>query len=182
MSRLLIWEGIVTLTRLLRIAARVALLRPTKISVDKFERTGTDVPPLFHASSIVIKDVQAHFFEGWYGWGFYAAFSPDFVRKWYGPVVTQLRILPEAKVLVASVDYSSSPPGLLEAIMAHDLTLTPDMDESKIAESKARLMENPLQWVHGVDRLAIEYYDVVIYHDENVVVKNAAMVAIDGET
>ncbi len=167
--------------RLVQIATRVALLRPTKISVDKFELTGTSVPPLFHASSIVVDDIQSHFFEGWYGWGFYAAFNPDFVQKWYGPVVTQLKVLPEAKVLVASVDYSSSPPGLLEAIMAHDLTLTPDADALKVAESKARLMENPLQWVHGVDRLAIEYYDVVVYHDENVVVKNPAVVSIEGK-
>ncbi len=45
-----------------------------------------------------------------------------------------------------------------------------------------RIMENPLQWVHGVDRLAIERgYDVIVYHDENVVVKNSAVVEIVGE-
>lgn len=43
-------------------------------------------------------------------------------------------------------------------------------------------MENPVQWVHGVDRLAIEQgYDVVVYFDENVVVKSSAAVVIEGE-
>jgi hypothetical protein len=160
----------------------VAHLRPTKVSVDKFELTGAHIPPLFHASSVAIEDVSKHFFEGWYGWGFYAAFSPDFVRRWYGEVVTVLKALPEAKVLVASVDYSSSPPGLLERILEWDAKLNPDLgqDASKLLESRARLMENPLQWVHGCDRLAIEFYDLVIYHDENVVIKNPAVVMIEG--
>ena len=168
--------------RLLRIASRVAHLRPTRVSVDKFEVTGLQVPPLFHASGIAIQDVGAHFFEGWYGWGFYAAFSPEFVRRWYGEVVTQLRAIPTAKVLIASVDYSSSPPGLLERILEWDCKLQPELatDPSKLAESRARLMENPLQWVHGCDRLAIEFYDLVVYHDENVVIKNPAAVVIEG--
>ncbi len=106
---------------LLRIAARVAALRPTRISVDKFEVDGSQVPPLYHASGIPVVDPGAHFFEGWYGWGFYAAFSPDFVRRWYGPVVTRLHVVPGTKVLVASVNYSSSPPGLLEAVLENDL-------------------------------------------------------------
>ena len=167
--------------RLRRIACRVAHLRPTRVSVDKFETTGNAVPPLFHASGIPIEDVSKHFFEGWYGWGFYAAFDPEFVRRWYGPVVTSLKALPTAKVLVASVDYSSSPPGLLERILEWDTKQNPDLqDPLKQAETCLRLMENPLQWVHGFDRLAIEFYDLVIYHDENVVIKNPAAVQITG--
>ena len=167
--------------RFLRIATRVAHLRPTKVSVDKFELPGSALPPLFHASGVAIQDVSRHFFEGWYGWGFYAAFDPEFVRRWYGEVVTTLKALPTAKVLVASVDYSSSPPGLLECILEWDVKLNPDLaDEEKLEESRARLMENPLQWVHGCDRLAIEFYDIVVYHDENVVIKNPAAVTIEG--
>lgn len=161
---------------------RVALLRPTKVSVDSYELRGADVPPLFHAGPELVADVDARFFEGWYGWGFYAAFDPEFVRKWYGPVVTRLRVLPDVRVLAASVDYSCSPPGLLEAVLANDLRFSLDGDESKLAESRERLMENPVQWVHGVDRLAIEQgYDVVVYFDENVVVKSSAAVLIEGE-
>ena len=137
---------------------------------------GIYVPSLFHAGRGPVEKVADHFFEGWYGWGFYAAFEPNFVRRWYGPVVTKLDVKPEAKVLVASVNYSSAPPGLLEEILANDLKFQLDGDQSKLVEQRERLMENPIQWVHGVDRLAIEYYDIVIYHDENVVVKNPEMV------
>lgn len=166
---------------LLKIAARVAHLRPTMMSVDKFVQAGSAVPPLFHAGQALVDSVADGFFEGWYGWGFYAAFDPEFCRRWYGPIVTELRVLPEAKVLVASIDYSSSPPGLLDVIMKNDVDFAPDLVGDKFEEAKARIMENPLQWVHGVDRLAIEYADVVIYHDENVVVKNPAMIVVVGE-
>lgn len=156
-------------------------MRPTKVSVNSFEIKGSEVPLLFHAGRGLVEDVKSHFFSGWYGWGFYAAFDPDFVRRWYGPVVSRIRVLPEAKVLVASVDYSSSPPGLLEAVLANDFAFDEERNVAKLAESKVRLMENPLQWVHGVDRLAIEYYDVVVYHDENVVIKNPEKVVVEGE-
>lgn len=166
---------------LLRVAARVAVLRPTKVSVDTFATKGSAVPAIFHAGKSVVTKVSDHFFEGWYGWGFYAAFDPEFCRRWYGPVVTQFKIRPDAKVLVASVDYSCSPPGLLDVIMRNDAALRPELDESMLVETRARLMENPVQWVHGVDRLAIEYADIVVFHDENIVVKNPDSIEIIGE-
>ncbi len=166
---------------LLKIAARVALLRPTKVSVDSFTIPGSAVPSLFHAGKTLVESVADNFFEGWYGWGFYAAFDPEFCRKWYGPVVTQFKVKPEAKVLVASVDYACSPPGLLEMIMENDARERPELDELMLIETRARMMENPLQWVHGVDRLAIEYFDIVVYHDENVIIKNPDMIEVVGE-
>ena len=166
---------------LIAVASRIAFLRPTKVPTSQFQIQASQVPTLYHACSILTEDVSKFFFEGWYGWGYYAAFDPEFVRRWYGPVVTQLRIKPGAKVCSASVDYASSPPGLLEAIVTNDFIQSPDKDISKALESMRRLKENPIQWVHGVDRLAIEYFDVVIYHDENVVVKNPDSVIVEGE-
>lgn len=169
---------------LVSVASRIAALRPTRVSVDRFETLGSSVPTLFHAGRGLVTDVSTSFFEGWYGWGFYAAFDPEFVRRWYGPVVTRVRVLPDTKVLVASVSYSSSPPGLLEAVLSNDFMTNPSVkgDRQKLAESRERLMENPVQWVHGVDRLAIEQgYDVIVYHDENVVVKSPAVVQVEGE-
>lgn len=159
-------------------------MAPTKVPVGQFRLTGASVPTLFHAGRVVTTKVADHFFEGWYGWGYYAAFSPDFVRRWYGPIVTRLRVLPDTKVLAASVDFESSPPGLLKEILKNDFETNPSIqsDMERLRESMARLVENPVQWVHGVDRLAIEQgYDVIVYHDENVVVKNPDVVVVEGE-
>lgn len=161
---------------------RVAPLSPTKLPGG--ELRGSDVPPLYHAGRSVLSSTEAiedGFFEGWYGWGFYMAFDPEFCRRWYGKRVTQFRVASDAKVLSASVEYSCAPPGLLDAIIDNDLKFTLNGNKAKAAELRKRLMVNPVQWVHGVDRLVIEQYDVVVYHDENVVLKVPEKVIIEGE-
>lgn len=163
-------------------AIRIAPLRPTMLSPG--ELRGSDIPPLYHAGRAVLKtteDVANGFFEGWYGWGFYMAFDADFVRRWYGPKVTRFRIAPEAKVLAASVEFSYAPPGLLDRMVANDLKFTLNGNLAKASELRERLTVNPIQWVHGVDRLVIEEYDVCAYQDENVVLKVPERVIIEGE-
>ncbi len=162
---------------------RLATLRPTRVSVDRFDASGKDVPVLFHAGASLFTDVTKGFVDGRYGHGFYAAFDPDFVRRWYGPVVTRFRMRPEARVLVASVLPAAAPAGLSDVIRAADLEFLFGGDDSKIDEHMSMVMENPITWVAAVDRLAIEAgFDAVVYCDEQVVVKLPGdPVVVEGE-
>jgi hypothetical protein len=164
-----------------RIAFRVAALQPTVVPSDSYEITGTEVPEFYHAGSgLVEKVLKEKFFDGWYGWGFYAAFDPEYVRRWYGPIVTRLRATPDAKVLVASVVVDAAPSGLVEAVLENEKVLL-EGDEEKLQEFDKLMRDNPIQWVHAVDRLAIEYYDIVLYSDEQIVVKNPDAVIPEGD-
>jgi hypothetical protein len=136
----------------------VAVLRPTKVPIETFEITGNKVPILYHAGQKLVENVADSFFDGWYGWGFYAAFDPNFVRRWYGPIVTRLKVRPSTKVLVASIGSASAPAGLLEAIIQNEYETNPGAkgDKKKLAELQKMILENPIHWVHAVDRLAME--------------------------
>lgn len=157
----------------LRVAARWlrATMRPTVVPTDRYEITGEEVPEFFHASKVVVEDIEKHAFHGWYGWGFYAAFGAEYVRRWYGPVVTRIRAKPDAKVLVASIAANLAPPGLIDMVLENDLKGILEGDEGKLKEHTGYILENPFQWVHAVDRLIIEKYDIGIYSDEQIVVK-----------
>jgi hypothetical protein len=134
--------------------------------------SGRDLPPFFHASGIVVEDIEKHSFDGWYGWGFYAAFNAEYVRRWYGPIVTRIQAKPDAQVLVASITAALAPKGLLEAVLANDLKMTLDGDASKLRDQRGFILENSVQWVHAVDRLAIEKgYGIILFSDEQIVVK-----------
>lgn len=133
---------------------------------------GAEVPEFYHAGKGLVENLKDHLFHGWYGYGFYAAFDAEYVRRWYGPVVTRLRAKPSAKVLVASVDYESSPPGLLEVVVENEVEHVFKGDRTKVDEFRGFIMENPIQWVHAIDRVAIEQgYDLVLFSDEQIVVK-----------
>ena len=157
----------------LRVAARWcrATLRPTVVPTDQIEITGAEVPTFFHASKVVVSDIEKHSFHGWYGWGFYAAFGAEYVRRWYGPIVTRLQAKPDAKVLVASVTAALAPQALIDMVLENDFNTLLEKDESKFQEHRGYVLENPVQWVHAVDRLVIEKFDIAIYSDEQIVVK-----------
>lgn len=155
-----------------------ATLKPS-IESDTFEISGSQLPVFYHAGKKLVDDVEDSFFEGWYGWGFYAAFDPDYVRRWYGPIVTQLSATPDAKVLLASVDSGSALPGLVEKVAENESQAIGD--EEKTKEFLGFIAENQLQWIHAIDRIAIEEYDIVVYSDEQIVVKNPDAVVISGE-
>jgi hypothetical protein len=147
-------------------------LRPTCGPMDRYEMTGEEVPEFYHAGQGLVKNLKDHLFHGWYGYGFYAAFDAEYVRRWYGPVVTKLRAKPEAKVLVASVDYESSPSGLLDVLVENEVKYVFKGDRSKVDEFRGFITENPIQWVHAVDRVALEQgYEIVLFSDEQIVVK-----------
>lgn len=126
----------------------------------------------FHAGKGLVKNLKDHLFHGWYGYGFYAAFDPDYVRRWYGPVVSKLKAKPDARVLVASIRHDAAPPGLLDVVLANELKYVLKGDTKKLEEFRGFITENPVQWVHAVDRVAFEQgYDLVLFSDEQIVVK-----------
>jgi hypothetical protein len=168
-----------------KVAARwvLASLRPSVVQTAHYEIRGREVPTFFHAGKAVVKDIKDRLFDGWYGWGFYAAFDPDYVRRWYGPRVTRLTAKPNARVLVASVTAEAAPPGLFDFVCESELKHSLKGDTSKLQEFQGFILENPIQWVHAVDRLAIEEgYDLVLFSDEQIVVKPTTNpVIIEGE-
>lgn len=166
----------------LRIAHRtpVASLHPSVVNYRSYEISGSALPEMFHAGSNLVEEITTDiFFDGWYGWGFYAAFDPEYVRRWYGPIVTRLRAVPTAKVLIASVSPGLAPPGLFDKAMKY--VDAKAGDEAKAEEMRGYILENQLLWVHAVDEVAIEEYDIVVYSNEQIVIKTPESVIVEGE-
>lgn len=82
-------------------------------------------------------------------------------------------------MLLASVDATSAHPGLRNKVAEAEAAA--HKDENKTKEFLGFLAENQIQWVHAIDRIAIEEYDIVVYSDEQIVIKNPASVIVDGE-
>ena len=139
---------------------------------------GSVLGKVYHAGKIRIKKVDPSRLgerdAGWYGAGFYVAKDPEFVHKYYGPVVTEFEVSPKAKVLLGSISADKAPEGLFDAVLEHDMSLpsgTGDVAERHFIASQ--LKENQTEWVHAVDRLAEEEdFDIVIFSDYEIVVKS----------
>jgi hypothetical protein len=161
---------------------RIAALKPTQVPTEKYEIDASAVPMLYHAGKALVSNIDDSIFDGWYGWGFYVAFDPDYVRRWYGPVISRIRILPGARILVASTDPAQAPSGLFDTVAEFDAQTNTKNDEARTVEFRAIMAENPVQWIHAVDRFVIETgYDVVIFGDEQVVIKPTEHIKIEGE-
>jgi len=123
--------------------------------------------------------------EGWYGEGFYVSTSAEYVRAWYGPVVTAFEIEPNAKVLLASVRVLSAPIGLYAAVDANEkkLIATRTAMNKNFKKPKSDCNDdmrlNDIEWVHAVDRFAeAEKFDIIKFSDEEIVVKKFSVLKI----
>ena len=144
-----------------------------------FEVSGSDLPSMYHAGSGEVEEVlEEKFLDGWYGWGFYMALDAEYVRRWYGPVVTRFSARPDAKVLIASVTPALAHPDLVRKVSE---SVAERVGEDGAEEMVGIVLENPIQWVHAVDELAIQEYDIVAYSDEQVVAKAADAVVPEGQ-
>lgn len=146
-----------------------------------YELRGSDLGKLYHAGKKKIRRIDPKKLgerdPGWYGAGFYVAEDPDYVREWYGPVVTEFTVAPTARVLKACVRPADARPGLFDAVMKNERRLLArrgNLNRSK--EVATSLRQNHVEWVHAVDRFAESAgYDVVWFSAEEIVVKSHTM-------
>jgi hypothetical protein len=146
---------------------------------------GADLKKVFHAGKSRIRHVDKERLgerdPGWYGAGFYVSLDPKYVKKWYGPVVSEFDVADRAKVLVASISADKAPPGLFDAVVNHDLSM-PSINKADTDFISQLLKTNQLEWVHAVDRLAeAQDFDVVAYNDYEIVVKNPSVLSPAGK-
>lgn len=157
--------------------AKQAQLKSTTFE-NQIKLSGKDLPIVYHAGKQIINKINSKRLgkrdEGWYGAGFYVSFDKDYVKRWYGPKVTSFEVKPNATAILASIDANQGTDELWNEVVANELRLLKlRKEESRLEEIKNQLKENQIEWVHAVDRLAEEErYDLVIFNDYEIVVKN----------
>lgn len=146
--------------------------------------TGKELPHVYSAGRFKVKKVdkkrQGERDDGWYGEGFYVSFDADYVKTWYGPVLSCLKVKDDAKVLVAAVSASKARPELLAKVIRNDMKLNRERGAKvSSADVKELLVKNQIEWVHAVDRFAeVGKFDVVIFNDYEIVVKNGKVLEV----
>lgn len=151
---------------------------------EELARLSRDLPRVFHAGRFRIHGLNPEKFqsrdEGYYGKGFYVSDSAEYVRSWYGPVVTALDVSPDARILWAAVDWRAAPEELRKAVEEQVRRLLQQRGkESELFAQLDLLRENQIEWVHMVDMYAEDAgFDIVVYNSDEIVVKNPAVLQV----
>ena len=155
-----------------------------------WDKSGAEIGELYHGGKGKVSDIDLSKTQqrdsGFYGAGFYMTSDPKYAKA-YGKTISKIKVNPNARVVVASLNPKEAPEGLVDEISGYiynrDISRAKERGKEKLlSEEVLAIKSEPLAWGNAVNEYARSSgYDIVKYSEGEIVgITQDAFVAPEG--